>query len=81
VPFGFRRAPATFQRMMNTVLIGLRGSRCFVFLDDVMYANSLVEHVAAIRAVFERLKVKLKVKLSLYLTKHHTMKAYWGVEV
>jgi hypothetical protein len=24
---------------------------------------------------------KVKVKLSLCLTKHHTMKAYWGVEV
>jgi hypothetical protein len=23
-------------------------------------------------------KVKEKVKLSLYLTKHHAMKAYWG---
>jgi hypothetical protein len=26
-------------------------------------------------------RVKVKVKLSLCLTKHHTMKAYWGVEV
>jgi hypothetical protein len=25
--------------------------------------------------------VKAKVKLSLCLTKHHTMKTYWGVEV
>jgi hypothetical protein len=25
--------------------------------------------------------VKVKVKLSLYLTKHHFMKTYWGVEV
>jgi len=25
-------------------------------------------------------KVKIKIKLSLCLTKHHTMKAYWGVE-
>jgi len=25
--------------------------------------------------------VKVKVKLSLCLTKHHTMKTYWGVEV
>jgi hypothetical protein len=27
------------------------------------------------------LKVKVKIKLSLCLTKHHTMKTYWGVEV
>jgi hypothetical protein len=25
--------------------------------------------------------VKVKVKLSLYLTKHHAIKTYWGVEV
>jgi hypothetical protein len=24
---------------------------------------------------------KVKINLSLCLTKHHTMKAYWGVEV
>jgi hypothetical protein len=28
-----------------------------------------------------KVKVKVKVKLSLCLTKHHAMKAYWGVEV
>jgi hypothetical protein len=26
-------------------------------------------------------RTKVKVKLFLYLTKHHAMKAYWGVEV
>jgi hypothetical protein len=26
-------------------------------------------------------KVKVKVKLSLFLTKHHAMKTYWGVGV
>jgi len=26
-------------------------------------------------------KVKVKVKLSLCLTKHHVMKTYWGAEV
>jgi hypothetical protein len=27
------------------------------------------------------IKVKMKVKLSLFLTKHHAMKTYWGAEV
>jgi hypothetical protein len=45
LPFGLKTAPATFQRMMNVILIGLIGSRCFVFHDDiVVYARSLKEH-------------------------------------
>jgi hypothetical protein len=31
--------------------------------------------------VAERIILKVKVKLSLCLTKHHAMKAYWGVGV
>jgi hypothetical protein len=34
LPFGLKTAPATFQKMMNSVLSGLTGSRCFVYLDD-----------------------------------------------
>jgi hypothetical protein len=29
-PFGLKTTPATFQRLMNTVLSGLTESRCFV---------------------------------------------------
>ena len=64
LPFGLKTAPATFQRMMNVVLSGLTGSRCFVFLDDiVVYAKSLAEHDSKIRQVFDRIRgsnLKLK---------------------
>ena len=57
MPFGLRTAPATFQKMMNTVLSGLTGTRCFVFLDDiVIYANSLADHDRKLRDVFGRLR-------------------------
>jgi hypothetical protein len=50
--------------MMNVVLSGLTGSRCFVFLDDiVVYAKSLAQHDAKIRQVFDRIwgsNLKLK---------------------
>ena len=50
LPFGLKTAPDTFQRTMNVVLNGLTGSRCFVFLDDiVVYAKLLVEHDSKIR--------------------------------
>lgn len=63
MPFGLRTAPATFMRLMNTVLSGLTGTRCFVFLDDIiLYANSLAEHDAKLRTVFGRLR-KYSLKL------------------
>ena len=73
LPFGLKTAPATFQRMMNVVLSGLRGSRCFVFLDDiVVYAKSLADHDAKIRQVFDRLResnLKLKLEKCEFLRK------------
>jgi len=45
LPFGLKTSPATFQKMMNSVLSGLTGTRCFVYLDDiVIYAKSLADH-------------------------------------
>ena len=55
--FGLKTAPATFQKMMNSVLSGLTGTRCNVFLDDiVLYANSLVGHDRKLRDVFKRVR-------------------------
>jgi hypothetical protein len=63
MPFGLKTAPATFQKMMNNVLSDLTGTRCFVFLDDiVIYANSLVDHDRKLRDVFKRLR-KYNLKL------------------
>ena len=52
--FGFRNAPSTFQRMVNNLLVGL--SNCEAYLDDlVVYSTTWCEHVAHLKAVFERL--------------------------
>jgi hypothetical protein len=57
LPFGLKTAPATFQKLMNSVLSGLTGTRCFVYLDDiVVYAKSLSDHNDKLREVFERLR-------------------------
>lgn len=45
MPFGFKNAFSTFQRFINSVLTGLQGLQCFVYLDNiVIYAGSISEH-------------------------------------
>jgi len=52
MPFGLKSAPSTFQRLMNNVLMGLIGTRCFVYLDDVIiFGETLQEHQARLRGV------------------------------
>ncbi|KAM7314715.1 reverse transcriptase family protein [Ixodes scapularis] len=41
MPFGLCTAPATFQRVMDTVLAGLKWQSCLVYLDDVVVLRRL----------------------------------------
>lgn len=57
MPFGLKGAPATFQRLMNYVLTGLQGIKCFVYLDDVViYGRNLLDHQTKLREVFQKLR-------------------------
>jgi hypothetical protein len=71
--FGLKTAPATFQKMMNSVFIGLTGTRFFLYLDDiVLYARSLADHITKLREVLDRLrtyKLKLQPDKSEFLRK------------
>ena len=56
MPFGLCNAPATFQRLMETVLLGLTRKQCFVYLDDILVISSTwEEHLQNLELVFERL--------------------------
>ena len=50
--------------MINSVLRGLKGTRCFVYLDDiVVYARSLADQNTKLREVLNRLRThKLKLQ-------------------
>ena len=60
---GLKNAAATFQRLMFTAMSGLVGTRCFVYLDDiVIYAESIEEHTKKLKEVLQQLEIhQLKV--------------------
>jgi hypothetical protein len=52
MPFGLCNAPATFERMMDAVLRGLKWNICLCYLDDVIvYASNFQEHQKRLRKV------------------------------
>jgi len=65
MPFGLCNAPSTFQRLMQTVLAGLEGKVCFVYIDDILVCSrTFQEHLTHLRAVLQRLRdANLKLKL------------------
>lgn len=57
MPFGLCSAPATFQRVMDTVLADLKWQTCLVYLDDVVvFAPNFDEHLRRLEAVFMAIK-------------------------
>lgn len=78
--FGMRNAPATFQRLVNTVLAGV--PCCNAYLDDlVVYTSTWEEHMSSLKMVFDRLA---KASLTVNLAKCEFAKAtvtYLGKQV
>ncbi|KAG5896052.1 hypothetical protein JTB14_011047 [Gonioctena quinquepunctata] len=57
MPFGLCNAPATFERLMETVLKGLSWNTCLVYLDDIIVVGrSFEDHVKNLEEVFLRLR-------------------------
>ena len=57
MPFGLCNAPATFQRLMNSVLAGLQWTSCLVYIDDIIVVgNSFDQDLSNLQQIFERLK-------------------------
>jgi len=46
LPFGLNNAPATYQRCVDVILMGLKGIDCLLYSDDTMCSSATVtEHV------------------------------------
>ena len=73
MPFGLCNAPATFQRLMETVLHKLARDKCFVYLDDVLVVGKTFEEdTSTLREVLTRLR---EAGLRLKPSKYHLAKA------
>ena len=64
MPFGLCNAPATFERLMEQVLVGLPPSTALVYLDDILVpGNNFQIHLTNLREVFRRIR-DARLKLS-----------------
>ena len=69
MPFGLTNAPATFQRLMDLVLAGLKWSCALVYLDDIIvYSSSFSSHLQHLESVLSQLRAS---GLSLHISKCH----------
>ena len=71
MPFGLCNAPATFERLMDRMLCGLRWSRCLVYLDDVIsFGTTAPEALQRLEEVLEHLSafgLQLKAKKCTFM--------------
>lgn len=63
MPFGLRNAPATFERLMESVLFGLLWQTCLVYLDDIIvFSDTFESYIERLSKVLERIqKAGLKI--------------------
>ena len=53
--FGLCNGPSTFQRLMDIILKELRGTECWVFLDDlIIFSDTIEEHANRLEHVLQR---------------------------
>jgi hypothetical protein len=55
--FWLSGSPATFSKVMDAVLIGLRDVECLVYLDDILlFSETIQDHARRMRLVFDRIE-------------------------
>ena len=79
MPNGLQNAPATFQRALDIIRLGVRWEICVVYIDDVMIFSKMKgEHFVQVRNVFtlrEEAGMNFKLKKCFFL---HERVEYFG---
>ena len=77
MPFGLCNTPATFQRLMDSVLAGLHWRDCLVYIDDIVVVGKLYkEHLHNLQQVLECLRqagLKLQSRKCRFLQQQVTL--------
>ena len=57
MPFGIAGAPAVQQRMMDSLLAGMKWISALAYLDDIaVYSKTFEEHLSHLEALFKKCK-------------------------
>ena len=84
MPFGFKTAPAAFQRVMNKQLSEMLYKQCIVYLDDIIcWADTLEEMEAILDKVVASMQaagLKLNGEKSCFLTRRLEVLGHWVEE-
>ena len=64
MPFGMKNSPATFQRLINTIIAKIE--HCEAYSDDaIIYNDEWNHHLGTIKAIFDKLsEAKLTINLA-----------------
>ncbi|UYV79319.1 RRM1 [Cordylochernes scorpioides] len=79
MPFGLCNAPATFERMMDKILKGLKWMMALCYLDDiVVYSKSFNEHLHRLEIILQYLdKAELCLNPKKVPFRNQTNKSVW----
>ena len=57
MPMGLSTSPAAFSRLMTLAMAGIKGTRCLIYLDDlIVFSRTITEHIKNLEEVFKRLQ-------------------------
>jgi hypothetical protein len=60
LPFGLNNGPATYQRCMDFILIGLKGIDCLAYSNDIIcYSTTMEEYAEKLERIFQRSEQKI----------------------